>query len=101
MVIVQSLSCVRLFAIPSTAVYQASLSFTMSRSLLKLMSIELVMLSNHLIAAISITCINSCDYHAINRPNPKHNFFFTRQEGVIQSYINTYSDSSDTFKSIF
>ena len=46
---VQSLSCVRLFVTPWTAVCQASLSFTSSRSLLKLISIELVMPSNHLI----------------------------------------------------
>ena len=46
---VQSLSCVRLFEIPWTAVRQASLSITNSRSLLKLMSIELVMPANHLI----------------------------------------------------
>ena len=38
-----------LFATPWTAVCQASLSITNSRSLLKLMSIELVMPSNHLI----------------------------------------------------
>ena len=46
---VQSLSCVRLFAAPWTAALQASLSITNSRSLLKLMSVELVMPSNHLI----------------------------------------------------
>ena len=46
---VQSLSGVQLFATPWTASYQASLSFTNSWSLLKLMSIELVMPSNHLI----------------------------------------------------
>ena len=46
---VQSLSHVWLFATPWTAVRQASLSITNSRSLLKLMSIELVILSNHLI----------------------------------------------------
>ena len=46
---VQSLSRVRLFATPWTAVHQASLSNTNSWSLLKLMSIELVMPSNHLI----------------------------------------------------
>ena len=45
---VQSLSRVRLFKTPSTAVYQASLSVANSWSLLKLMSIELVMPSNHL-----------------------------------------------------
>ena len=47
--VVQSLSHVRLFEIPWTAAYQASLSFTISWSLLKLMSIESVMPSNHLV----------------------------------------------------
>ena len=46
---VQSLSCVRLFVTLWTAARQASLSITNSQSLLKLMSIELVMPSNHLI----------------------------------------------------
>ena len=46
---VQSLSRVQLFATPWTAAHQASLSITNSRSLLKLMSIESVMPSNHLI----------------------------------------------------
>ena len=46
---VQSLSCVWLFAAPWTAAHQASLSITNSQSLLKLMSIESVMSSNHLI----------------------------------------------------
>ena len=45
----QSLSHVRLFATPWTAARQASLSFTISQSLLKLMSIESVMPSDHLI----------------------------------------------------
>ena len=45
---VQSLSHVRLFATPWTAARQASLSITNSLSLLKLMSIESVMPSNHL-----------------------------------------------------
>ena len=45
---VQSLSCVQLFATPWTAAHQASLSITKSWSLLKLMSIESVMPSNHL-----------------------------------------------------
>ena len=44
-----SLSHVRFFATPWTAVYQAPLSFTLSQSLLKFMSIESMMLSNHLI----------------------------------------------------
>ena len=46
---VQSLSCVRLFVTPWTVAHQASLSITNSRSLLKLLSIESVMPSNHLI----------------------------------------------------
>ena len=46
---VQSLSCVRLCAIPQTAAHQASLSITNPWSLLKLMSIESVMPPNHLI----------------------------------------------------
>ena len=48
-VVVQSLSGVRLFATPWTAAHQASLSFTISQSLLKLMSIESVMPSNCLV----------------------------------------------------
>ena len=46
---VQSLSHVRLFATPRIAAHQASLSITNSQSLLKLMSIESVMPSSHLI----------------------------------------------------
>ena len=46
---VQSLSHVQLFATPWTTAHQASLSVTNSWSLLKLMSIESVMVSNHLI----------------------------------------------------
>ena len=46
-VFVQSLSCVQLVAIPWTAECQASLSFTFFQSVLRLMSIESVMPSNH------------------------------------------------------
>ena len=49
MVSVQSLSRVQLVVTPWTAAHQVSLSFTISQNLLKLMSIELVMPSNHLI----------------------------------------------------
>ena len=45
----QLLSCVQLFVTPWTATLEASLSITNSQILLKLMSIELVMPSNHLI----------------------------------------------------
>ena len=47
--VVQSLNHVGFFVTPRTVACQASLSFTISQSLLKLMSIELVMPSNHLI----------------------------------------------------
>ena len=46
---IQSLSCVWLFVTPWTAACQPSLSITKSRSLLKLMSIESAMSSNHLL----------------------------------------------------
>ena len=45
-VVDQLLSCVQLFATPWTVAYQVSLPFTISQSLLKLMSIELVMPSD-------------------------------------------------------
>ena len=46
---IQSLSCVRVFVTPWTEARQASMSFTNSLSLLKLMSIKSVIPSNHLI----------------------------------------------------
>ena len=46
---VQSLSHVQLFATPWTAAFQDSLSFTVSQSLLRLMSTELVLVSKHFI----------------------------------------------------
>ena len=46
---VQSFSLVQLFVTPWTAAHQSSLSFTISQSLLKLICIEFVMTSNHLI----------------------------------------------------
>ena len=49
LVVVQLLNCVRLFATPWTAAHQASLSFSIFWSFLKLMSIEWVMPFNHLI----------------------------------------------------
>ena len=57
--VVQSLSRVWLFVTPWTARRQASLSFTISQSLLKRMSIEWVMPSNHLILSpLSPTALN-------------------------------------------
>ena len=57
---VQSVSCVQLFATPWTAARQASLSFANSWSLPKLMSIESVMPSNHLISVVPFSsCLQS------------------------------------------
>ena len=56
---VQLLSHVWLFAIPWTTAYQASLSITNSQSLLKLMSIESVMPSNHLILCRPLLLLSS------------------------------------------
>ena len=52
--VVQLLSCVQLLATPWTAALQAPLSFTLSLSLLSLMSSDSVMLSNYLIFCRSV-----------------------------------------------
>ena len=61
---VQSLSHVQLFAAPWTAACQASLSISKSQSLLKLMSIELMMPSNHLILCQPLLLLPSV-FHSI------------------------------------
>ena len=58
-VVVQSLTLVWLFVTPWTVAHQASLPFTISWSLLKFMSIELVMLSNHLILCCPLLLLPS------------------------------------------
>ena len=55
---VQLPSCVQLFVIPWTVACQASLSFTISWSLLKLMSIASVMPSNHLILCVPLLLLS-------------------------------------------
>ena len=67
---VQSLSHVQLFATPWTAARQASLSITNSCSLLKLMSIESVMPSNHLV-------------HPLSSPSPPA-FNLSQHQGLFQ-----------------
>ena len=57
-VVVQVVSHVRLISTPWAAAYQASLSFTIPRSLLILMSIELMMPSNHLILCCSLLLLS-------------------------------------------
>ena len=56
---VQSLSRVQLFATPWTAVHQASLSITNSRSSLRLTAIESLMPSNHLILCFPLLLTSS------------------------------------------
>ena len=58
-IVVQSLSCVRFSEIPWTAAYQASLSFSISWSLLKLMSTESMMPSIHFILCHSFLLLQS------------------------------------------
>ena len=58
-VFVQSLSHVRLFATPWTAAHQTSMSSTVSWSLLQFMSIESVILSNHLILCHPLLLLSS------------------------------------------
>ena len=57
---VQLPSCARLFVTPRTAACQASLFITNSRSLLRLMSIESLMPSNHLILCCPLFPFSSC-----------------------------------------
>ena len=56
---VQSLSCVQLFVTPWTVAHQASLYITNSWSLLRLMSIQLVMPSNHLVLCCPLLLLPS------------------------------------------
>ena len=63
-VVVQSLSCVWLFATPWNPACQVSLSFTISQSLFKLMSIESVMPSSHLILCCPLLLLPSI-FHSI------------------------------------
>ena len=58
-IIVQSLSHAWLFATPWTVAHQACLSFTISQSLLKLMSIELMVPSNDLVLCWSLLLLSS------------------------------------------
>ena len=77
---VQSLICVQLFATPWTVVRQASLSITNSQSLPKLMSIDSVMPSNHLILCHPLLLLPSIfpsirvpsNESALHMRRPKH-----------------------------
>ena len=59
LIVVQLLSCVQLFATPWTAACQASLSFTISWSLLRIMSVDSEIPSNHLILCFPLLLLPS------------------------------------------
>ena len=81
---VQSVTRVLLFETPWTAVGQASLSITTSRSLHKLMSIELVMPSNHLILC----------HHVLILPSIFHNIrVFLNESAFRISWLNYWTFS--------
>ena len=74
-VVVQFLSHVRFFVTPWTAASQTPLSFTISWRLLRFMSIELVMLSNHLILCCPLLLLPSIF--------PRIRVFFFSNESVL------------------
>ena len=79
-VVVQSLSHVQLFVTPWTAACRAPLSFTISQDLLKLMSIELVMPSNHLSCVIPFS---SCPQSfPASGPFPMSQFFSSVDQSI-------------------
>ena len=72
--VVQLLSQVRLFVTPWTAAHQASLSFTISSSLFRIMSIESVMPSNHLILCCPLPLLPSifCSIRVFSNESAHH-----------------------------
>ena len=102
--LVQSLSHVRLFVPPWTAAYQASLSITNSRSLLKLISIESLIPSNHLILCCPLILLPSIfpslrvfsDESVLHIRWPKYwNFSFSNSPST--EYSGLISFSMDLF----
>ena len=100
---VQSLSHVPLFATPWTATCQAPLSITNSQSLLKLMFIELVMPSNHLIlccplllppsVSISIRVFSNESILCLRRPKDwSFSFSISPSNSYYSSPSNSYYD---------
>ena len=93
---VQSLSCHQLFMTPWTAACQASLSFTTSWSLLKFMSIELVMPSNYLVFCYLLLLLPSISLHSkglsrvfSNTTVQKHQFIIAQHSLWSQAHIHT------------
>ena len=96
-VVVQSLSRVQLFATPWTAACQSSLSFTISWNLLKLMSIESVMPSNHCIFCCPLLplpsifpCIRAFSNAAALAPPKRTRSYGKLSLGIQSHYHNFY-----------
>ena len=85
----QSLSCVWLFATPWTAAHQASLSFTISLSLIKLMSIETTP-SSHLILRLSLFLLPFPSIRAFSNESALH-IRWPKYWSFIISPCNQYS----------
>ena len=64
-VVIQSLSHIQLFATLWTIARQISLSFTISQCLLKLMSIESVIPSNHLSSVVPFSCLSLSQHQGL------------------------------------
>ena len=90
---VQSLSSLQLVATPQTAARQASLSITNSQSMLKIMSIELVMPSNHLILCCPLLILPSV-FHSIMVFSSQSIFLIRRQYLSFSISINFSNDYS-------
>ena len=87
-VAVQSLSFVWVFVTPCIAVHQASLYFTVSQSLFKLMSIELVMPSNYLILCRLFLLLPSV-IHATNQER-ELKWVYAQGQSVKGEYLDTW-----------
>ena len=87
-IIVQLLSCVRLFVIPWTVACQAPSSSTISWSLLKFMPIELVMLFNHLnILVLAKFCNNSHSTFKFYKQQP---FFLRKKYRYSKKFVSNF-----------
>ena len=91
--VVQSLSPVQLFSTSWTVAHQASLSFTISQSLLKLMSVESVMPSNHLILCRPLLLLPSI-FPSIRVFQMSH-FFISGGQSIGASFSFNISPSNE------
>ena len=92
-VAVQSLSHIWLFATSWTAALQAPLSFTISQSLLKFMSIELMMASNHLILCRPLLLLRQS--FPASGSFPVSQLFASGGQSVVWSFSFNISPSSE------